>query len=258
MRGFTLIELLVTVAIIGILVSVAVPQYRGYVDSSRLTNAKNNLRAIYLKEQEYFTNNNVYYSPGACGDNAAAINTNLFAGQSIIVDSNFTYCITQTTTTDFTARATKTSTGAIYTLDYNNAANFQQEKSVATKQKKLKILLIEDNGISLNIVSELLADHIVKGAKTAAEGVAEYKEFQPNITFLDISLPDGNGHDLLMQIRKHDKNAYVIMMTASRLKEDILKSMDEGAQGYVVKPFASDMLLQCLKEYYEYQSSIRS
>lgn len=124
MRGFTLLELLVSVAIIGILVAVAVPQYRGYVDSTRLNNAKNNLRAIYMKEQEYYTNNNVYYSPGACGNNAAVINTNLFGGQSIIVDSYYTYCITQTTTTDFTAKATKTSTGTIYTLDYNNNANF--------------------------------------------------------------------------------------------------------------------------------------
>lgn len=122
MRGFTLIEMLITVALIGILSAIAVPQYRGYIDNTRLTNAKNNLRAIYMKEQEYFTNNNGYYSPGACGDNATVINTNLFSGQTIISDAYFTYCITQTATTNFTARATRTSTGAIYTLDNNNVS----------------------------------------------------------------------------------------------------------------------------------------
>lgn len=128
----------------------------------------------------------------------------------------------------------------------------------AKKTGKLKILLVEDNGIFLNIVSELLSDHIVKGAKTIEEGMDKYKQFKPDITFLDIALPDGSGHDLLLKLKDYDKSAYVIMMTASRLKEDILKSMDEGAQGYVVKPFASDMLNECLKEYYEYKANIQN
>jgi two-component system chemotaxis response regulator CheY len=125
---------------------------------------------------------------------------------------------------------------------------------VASTPNKLKILLIEDNDIFLNIVSELLDGHEVVGKKTAKEGLSGYKKFKPDIVFLDIALPDGNGHDLLTKIRKLNKNAYVIMMTASRLKEDILQSMEEGAQGYVVKPFSSEMLSECLKEYYEYCS----
>lgn len=127
---------------------------------------------------------------------------------------------------------------------------------MAAKSEKLKILLIEDNGIFLNIVSELLIDHNVTWAKTVEEGLEKYKQFRPNITFLDISLPDGNGHELLVKIKAYDKDAYVIMMTASRLKEDILESMEEGAQGYIVKPFASDMLNECIREYHEYQSNV--
>ena len=119
-KGFTLIELLIVVAILGILSAIAVPAYNGYIASTRETNAQNNLRAIYMKQQEYFTNNNGYYSPGACGDNATVINTNLFAGQSIIQDSYYTYCITQTASTDFTAMATRTSDSTVYSLDYNN------------------------------------------------------------------------------------------------------------------------------------------
>ena len=122
MRGFTLIELLVVVAILGILSAIGIPMYVGYVDTARLTVAQDGLRSIYVQQQEYFTNNNVYYSPGACGNNAAVINANLFAGQSIIQDSYYTYCITQTATTDFTAKATRTSDNTVYSLDYNNVA----------------------------------------------------------------------------------------------------------------------------------------
>ncbi len=125
-KGFTLIELLLAVAIIGIVSSIAVPSYNGYISSSRATNAKNNLLAIYMKQQEYYTNNNAYYSTGAtCGNNASLINTNIFSGQTIISDSYYTYCITQTATTNFTARATLTSNAAtFYTIDYNNVKNF--------------------------------------------------------------------------------------------------------------------------------------
>lgn len=121
------------------------------------------------------------------------------------------------------------------------------------RKKKLKILLIEDNGMYLSIVSELLPGHEVIGAKTATLGLDKYIEFHPDITFLDIALPDGSGQDLLVRLRKQDKNAYVVMMTASRLKEDVLQSMHEGAQGYIIKPFASQMLEQCVKEYWEFK-----
>lgn len=123
-----------------------------------------------------------------------------------------------------------------------------------TSKKKLKILLIEDNGIFFNIVSEMLTEHEVVGEKTAADGFERYKQIKPNITFLDISLPDSNGHELLLKIKEFDNDAYVIMMTASRLREDILQSMEEGAQGYIVKPFSGDIMQECIKEYYEYES----
>ncbi len=125
MKGFSLIELLVTVALLGILSAIAIPTYNGYIDNTRVTNAQNNLRAIYLKQQEYYTNNNAYYSTGAaCGDYAASINTNLFGGQNIIDDTHYTYCITQATADDFTAQADEAAGSRLFTLDQDNADNF--------------------------------------------------------------------------------------------------------------------------------------
>ncbi len=124
---------------------------------------------------------------------------------------------------------------------------------MAKKNKKLSILLIEDNGMFLSIASEMLSDHKILCAKTAKDGLLLYKKEKPDITLLDISLPDGNGHDVLKKIKKTNQNAYVVMMTASRLKDDVLKSMDAGAEGYIMKPFSSDILNECVKEYHEYK-----
>ena len=123
MRGFTLLELLIVVAILGVLTAIAIPSYNGYMTSSRRNNAINNLWAIYMKEQEYFTNNGTYYGTATCGNNAGAINTALFSGQNILVDSYYTYCITPVSGATFTAKATLISnTATFYTLDYNKVS----------------------------------------------------------------------------------------------------------------------------------------
>lgn len=126
-EGFTLIELLIATALMGILIAVAVPKYLGYVDNSKTSVVKNNLRTIYMQQQEYFQRNNVYYRSGtSCTDSNSAINTNLFSGQSVLTTSEgFYYCITQTTTTDFTARAQDLSNSSrYYTITNLNVTNF--------------------------------------------------------------------------------------------------------------------------------------
>jgi type IV pilus assembly protein PilE len=120
-KGFTLVELLIVVAIIGIITAIAVPQYQGYIQNSRDKVAQNNLRNIYLQQQEYLTDNNTYYSSAAtCDDYASDINTNLFAGQQVLTNEYYNYCITQTTTTDFTATAENQASGDTFSITNNN------------------------------------------------------------------------------------------------------------------------------------------
>jgi DNA-binding response OmpR family regulator len=121
-------------------------------------------------------------------------------------------------------------------------------------KEKLSILIVEDNGMFLNVAEEMLAEHNVITATTAKDGLNNYIQHKPDITLLDIALPDGSGHDVLCGIRKINPEAYVIMLTGSRLREDVIKSMNEGAEGYIMKPFSNDMIRECVKEFYEYQS----
>lgn len=126
-KGFTLIELVIVLAILGLLAAIGVSKYNGYVDNSRVNLAKNNLRSIYLQQQEYYQKNNAYYRSGtSCSDSASLINTNLFNGSTIIVNNKFTYCITQTTVDDFSAQAVEVSggLGRTFTINQLNQTNF--------------------------------------------------------------------------------------------------------------------------------------
>ncbi len=119
-KGFTLIELVITMAIVGLIAAIGIPQYLGYADNARVNTIKNNMRSIYLQQQEYYQRNSAYYATGAtCSDAATAINTNLFNGSTIIINDKFTYCITQTTVDDFSAKATEMSGGQNRTLTIN-------------------------------------------------------------------------------------------------------------------------------------------
>ncbi|MEO6280568.1 type IV pilin protein [Roseateles sp.] len=64
-RGFTLIEVMVTVAIIGILAGVALPQYKDYVTRSRLADAVSGLSTMRAQMERYYQDNRTYANTGS-------------------------------------------------------------------------------------------------------------------------------------------------------------------------------------------------
>ena len=70
--GFTLIEVLITVAILAIITAIAIPAYQGYISTARETEGWQNLASLKLAQEEFFLENNVYFS----GANTATLNAN--------------------------------------------------------------------------------------------------------------------------------------------------------------------------------------
>lgn len=68
------------------------------------------------------------------------------------------------------------------------------------------------------------------------EGVVEFiKTAKPDVTLLDVRMPDKNGVEALRDILAADKRAKVVMLTTSDTEEDVYRSIEEGAMGYVMK-----------------------
>ena len=70
------------------------------------------------------------------------------------------------------------------------------------------------------------------GGVGAAAFVAETK---PDVTLLDVRMPDRGGIDVLRDILAADKAARVVMLTTSNVEEDVFRAIEEGALGYVMK-----------------------
>ena len=78
------------------------------------------------------------------------------------------------------------------------------------------------------------------GGRGAAEFVAEAK---PDVTLMDVRMPDRSGVDALRDILAADPKARVVMLTTSDTEEDVYRSIEEGALGYVMKesPVSDDV-----------------
>lgn len=92
-NGFTLIELMITIAIIAVIAGIAIPSYNGYITTAKMAEAENNLAAIRLAQEEFYLENNRYFT----GANAAAINTDSGGLWTVSKGSdgyNFDYAVT--------------------------------------------------------------------------------------------------------------------------------------------------------------------
>ena len=67
----------------------------------------------------------------------------------------------------------------------------------------------------------------------------------PDMVLLDVTLPDTNGFDILARMRQHPqlKSIPVIMLTGRANREDVMRGLAGGADGYITKPFDRDVLL---------------
>lgn len=122
--------------------------------------------------------------------------------------------------------------------------------------KRIKILIIEDDQSYSRLALSVLSGYPRHTAATGKRGLELFQQMQPDITFLDIALPDVNGLDMLAHMKKLYPEAFIIMLTASRVAEDVEKAKYLGAAGYIAKPFSRGKMLAYLDLYQKYIAQI--
>jgi len=111
--------------------------------------------------------------------------------------------------------------------------------------KQRRILVVDDEQALLELVLSILKEagfaH-VRTAKNVSEAVRTAQDFHPELAVLDVMLPDGNGFDLLRQLRE-TADYPVLFLTARDEDEDRLRGFGLGADDYIVKPFLPKELM---------------
>ena len=112
------------------------------------------------------------------------------------------------------------------------------------------ILLVEDDPFTLQLVKlALKGDFDIITAETVRQALVYYQRHLPNMVFLDIQLPDGNGLDLLKKMSKSDSNSHIVMLSSHSQKEKILDCISNGAKGFIAKPFTKQRLVDATDKF---------
>jgi two-component system, chemotaxis family, chemotaxis protein CheY len=112
-----------------------------------------------------------------------------------------------------------------------------------------RILVVDDAAFMRKMVSDALTKgghEVVGEAGNGVEAVARFQELKPELTTLDITMPEKDGLAALKEIIELDPGARVIMCSALGQESKVLESIKLGARDFVVKPFKPERVQEAV------------
>ncbi|MDF2611807.1 MAG: hypothetical protein K0R92_3281 [Lachnospiraceae bacterium] len=114
-----------------------------------------------------------------------------------------------------------------------------------------KILMVDDSKTSRKILRGILEENgheIIGEAVNGKDGIDKFSKLHPEITTMDITMPEMDGLEALKQIMELDKNAKVVMVTAAGQKTKMVDAVKYGAAEFLAKPFDANQIIEILNK----------
>jgi len=89
---------------------------------------------------------------------------------------------------------------------------------------------------------------LVAQAANAQEALQQYREHQPDVTLMDLRLPDKSGIDAMIAVRAEFPEARVIMLTTFEGDVEIQRALEAGARGYMLKSMPPKELVEVIRQ----------
>jgi CheY-like chemotaxis protein len=120
---------------------------------------------------------------------------------------------------------------------------FIETKKLRQNRQPIHVMMVEDDVLTRRLVTNIFKnEYSLITAANAQEAVSNYLLHAPDIVFLDIGLPDASGFDVLQQIIKSDKDAYVVMFSGNSYLDNVVSALSHGASGFIAKPFKKEKM----------------
>lgn len=111
------------------------------------------------------------------------------------------------------------------------------------------VMIVDDSLVmaqKLAVLVRELGNEVVRVCKSGEEALRDYPLVKPDIVTMDITMPGMNGIDTMIGILAVNPEARVIMVTSHGQEAMVVRAIDSGAVGYVLKPVSKDRLAQMI------------
>ena len=113
------------------------------------------------------------------------------------------------------------------------------------------ILVVDDAAFIRMMVKDVLSKNgftIAGEAENVAKAIEKYKELNPDLVIMDITMPEVDGIQAVKEIKKINAAAKVIMCSAMGQQAMVIEAIQAGAKDFIVKPFQAERIVEAVKK----------
>ena len=113
------------------------------------------------------------------------------------------------------------------------------------------ILIVDDAAFMRMMIKDILTKNgynVAGEAENGLKAVEKFKEVNPDLVLMDITMPEMDGIQALKEIKKIDGGALVIMCSAMGQQAMVIESIQAGAKDFIVKPFQAERVIEAVKK----------
>ena len=111
----------------------------------------------------------------------------------------------------------------------------------------VRVLVVDDAAFMRMMVKDILTKNgyeVVGEAENGMKALEKYQELKPDLTTMDITMPEMDGISAVKEIKKVDPNAKIVMCQQAM----VIEAIQAGARDFIVKPFQPDRVLEAVRK----------